>query len=195
LSGSVARRQELHALLRDERADVVVDAAAGEDDLGQVAELLGLGGQVVRVDADAVTADQARGEAEEVPLGAGGVEHVLGADAHAVEDQRQLVHQRDVEIALGVLDDLGRLGDLDRRRAVDAGGDHRGVGPGDALERLRRVARDHLDDALEGVLLVAGVDALGRVAEEEVLAGLRPDSFSRIGPQTSSVTPGYTVDS
>jgi hypothetical protein len=33
-------------------------------------------GQVVRVDADAVAADQARAERQEVPLGAGGFEHV-----------------------------------------------------------------------------------------------------------------------
>jgi hypothetical protein len=31
----------------------------------------------------------------------------------SVEDQRQLVDERDVHIALGVLDDLGRLGDAD----------------------------------------------------------------------------------
>ncbi len=58
------------------------------------------------------------------------------ADAHAVEDQRQLVHERDVEIAPRVLDDLGGLGDLDRRRAVHAGGHHRGVDLRHALERL-----------------------------------------------------------
>ena len=52
-------------------------------------------------------------EREEVPLGAGRGEHVAGANAHAVEDQRQLVHQRDVQVALGVLDDLGGLGHLD----------------------------------------------------------------------------------
>ena len=100
-------------LLGDEGAHVVVDAAAGEDHLGLVAELLGLHRQVVRVDADAVAADEARLELQEVPLGAGGGEHVGRADAHAVEDDRQLVHQGDVEVALGVLDDLGRLGDLD----------------------------------------------------------------------------------
>ena len=44
-----------------------------------------------------------------------GREHVRGSDAEPVEDQRELVHQRDVEVALGVLDDLGGLGDLDRR--------------------------------------------------------------------------------
>ena len=93
-----------------------------------------------------------------------------GADAHAIEDDRELVHQRDVEIALRVLDDLRGLGDLDRRRAVDAGVDDRAVRVGDALERRRVLARDDLHDALERVLLVARVDALGRVAELEVLA-------------------------
>ena len=69
--------RQLDHLLRDERAHAVVDAPAGEDDLRLVADSCSARGrQVVRVDADAVAAHQARGEAEEVPLGAGGVEHV-----------------------------------------------------------------------------------------------------------------------
>ena len=55
-------------------------------------------------------------ERQEVPLGAGRLEHVERVDADAVEDERQFVHQRDVEVALGVLDDLGRFGDLDAGR-------------------------------------------------------------------------------
>ena len=123
LERHVHRGEVLHRLLREERGDVVVDATAGEDDLGQVAELLGLHRQIVRIDADAVTTDETRGELQEVPLGAGGFEDVVRADAHAIEDQRELVHQRDVEIALRVLDDLCRFGDLDGGCPVDAGPD------------------------------------------------------------------------
>ena len=83
-----------------------------------------------------------------------------------VEDQRELVHQRDVEVALRVLDDLRRLGHLDRRRPVHAGGDDRSIDAGDPLERLGDLARDDLDDLGRSVCsLVAGVDALGRIAE------------------------------
>ena len=46
----------------------------------------------------------------------GGLQHFLGVDAEAVEDQRELVDQRDVDVALRVLDDLGGLGHLDARR-------------------------------------------------------------------------------
>ncbi len=174
LSGTPGARQHLHGPLRHERADPVVDAAARQDDLRLVAQLLGLAGQVVRIDADAVAADQAGREAQEVPLGAGRLEHVLGADAQPVEDERQLVHERDVEVALRVLDHLGRLGHLDRRGPVDAGGDHRAVGVGDAVEGGRVLPGHDLGDALEGVLAVARVDALGRVAEREVHAAAQP---------------------
>ena len=40
-------------------------------------------------------------------------QHFARVDADAVEDDRQLVHQRDVEVALRVLDHLRRLGHLD----------------------------------------------------------------------------------
>ena len=52
---------------------------------------------------------------------------------------------------------------------------------GDLLQRLRRVARDHLQDLGERVLLVARVDALGRVADEEVLLPAHARVRSSIG--------------
>ena len=114
----------------------VVDAAAGQDDFGMVARLLGAIGQVIGIDADAVAADQTGLKRQEIPFGAGRRQHVAGVDVERLENQRQLVHERDVEVALGVFDHLGRFGDLDRGRAVDAGRDHRSVDLGDDVEGL-----------------------------------------------------------
>jgi hypothetical protein len=142
----------------------------GQDHLGVVAHRFGLGGEVVGVHADAVAAHQTGGERQEVPLGAGGRQHVPGADAQPVEDERQLVHERDVEVALGVLDHLGGLGHPDGGGAVNAGGDDAPVGVGHPVQGLGVLARDHLHDALERVFLVARVDALRRVTQPEVPA-------------------------
>ena len=105
------------ALLGDAGGEVVahavVDAAAGQDDLGLVAGGLGAGGEVVGIDADAVAAHQPGLEVEEVPLGAGGVEHVVDREAEAAEDHGHLVDEGDVDVALGVLDHLGGLGGAD----------------------------------------------------------------------------------
>jgi hypothetical protein len=49
------------------------------------------------------------------------------------------------------------------------GADHRGVQLGHLLQRVGVVAGHHLLDAREGVLAVAGIDALGRVADVEIL--------------------------
>ena len=61
---------------------------------------------------------EAGAEWQEIPLGAGRQQHFLGVYADALKDHRELVDQRDVDIALGILDDLGRLGDLDARGRV-----------------------------------------------------------------------------
>ena len=163
-----------HAFARDALAHAVVDAPAGEDHLRMIAGLLGAERQVIRIDADAVAADQARLERQEIPFGRRGGQHVAGVDAELLEDRGQLVHERDVEIALRVLDHLGGLGDLDRRRAMDAGLDHRAVDVGDDVERARILRRHHLDDGLEAVRLVAGIDALGRIADGEIAPACRP---------------------
>ena len=74
----------LDGLFGDEGGHPVVDAPAGQDDLGMVAGHLGLVGQVVRVDADAMAAHQARLEGEKIPLGAGSGQNFAGIDAEAV---------------------------------------------------------------------------------------------------------------
>src|SRR5690606_4344211 len=111
----------------DVAAHAVVDATAGKDDFRVVANGLCLVRQVVRIDADAVAADQAGTERQEVPFGAGGCKHVEGVDTHAVEDHRQFVDQGNVEVALGVLDDVRGFGHPDAARLVRAGGNHRCV--------------------------------------------------------------------
>ena len=134
-------QQPAHAFLRDALAHAVVDAAAGEDHLGVIAGLLGAMRQVVRIDADAVAADQARRERQEVPFGARGGQHVGGVDAEPWKIADSSFMKRDVEIALGVLDHLGGFGDLDRRRAMDAGLDDRAIDRGDDIERARVLRR------------------------------------------------------
>ncbi|MBK7864658.1 MAG: hypothetical protein IPJ65_39850 [Archangiaceae bacterium] len=66
------------------------------------------------------------------------------------------------------------LGDLDRRGLEHARLDHRAVGRRHPVERHGVFARHDLGDALERVLLVARVDALGAVAQLEVDALLEP---------------------
>jgi hypothetical protein len=170
---AAAGNHVLDGLLGNELAHAVVDAAAGQDDLRVVAQHLGLVRQVVGVDTDAVAAHQARFELQEVPLGAGGLQHLGGVDADLVKDDGQLVHERDVEVALGVFDDLGGLGRLDAELPVHAGTMMVFVQLGNLLQRLGRVARDDLEDLGERVFLVAGVDALGRIADKEVLLPLQ----------------------
>jgi hypothetical protein len=167
-------QHQLDHLPGDVAAHAVVDAPAGEDDFGVVADFLRLVGQVVGIDADAVATDEAGAEGQEVPLGAGGFEHVQGVDAQAVEDQRQFVHQGDVEVALGVLDHLGGFRHLDRTGLVGAGGDDAAIQRIDEVGDLGVEPEVTFLDRGQAVLLVAGVDALGAVAGKEVAVELQP---------------------
>src|ERR1700760_2916137 len=53
-----AAQQAANAFARDAPAHLVIDPASGKDDLGMVARLLGAIGEIIRVDADAVSAHE-----------------------------------------------------------------------------------------------------------------------------------------
>jgi UDP-N-acetyl-D-galactosamine dehydrogenase len=85
---TAAACHQLDHLGGDEGPHAVVEPATSQDDLWVVADLLGLVGQIIGVDTDAVSTDQARTEGEEVPLATGCLQHLLGVDAKPIEDQR-----------------------------------------------------------------------------------------------------------
>ena len=163
------RNHQANDLGSDIKTHVVVDPAAGEDHRRVITDFLRLVGQVIRIDADAMAADQPGREIQEIPLAAGGREDFLGIDFHAVEDHRQFVDQRDVDIALGVLDDLGGFGDADARCLVGAGRDDGPVDRVDEIGRFGGRTRGDLDDVRQPMGLVAGVDALRAVADKKIL--------------------------
>lgn len=101
-------------LIRNVGAHAVVDRAARENDPGKLTELLCLVAEVIGIDADAVATDEAGTERQEVPLGACRIEHIVDGEIDFLEDLRDLVDERNVDVALGVLDDLCRFGRLDR---------------------------------------------------------------------------------
>ena len=104
---------ELDHLACHMAAHCIVDAPAGQQDVREVADRLGLLDQVVRIHADAMATDEAGLERKEIPLGPGCGQYIGRIDAEAVENKGEFIDQCDVGIALGILDDLGRLGDLE----------------------------------------------------------------------------------
>ena len=160
---------ELHRLFGDELPHAIVDMPSRKDHLRLITDHFRLMRKVIGVDADAVAPYEPGPEFEEIPFRAGCFQRLGCVDAQTIENDRQLVHERNVEVALGVLDDLRRLRDFDAGCAVDAQFHYCTVERSDAFEGFRIVARHHLYYAAERVLAVARVDAFGRVAHVEVL--------------------------
>ena len=92
--------ERFHSLLGDVGTHAVVDAPPREDDLGVMTKFFRLIGKIVRVNADAMATDQARSEFQEIPFGAGSFQNFCGIQPHAIENNRQLIHERDIQIAL-----------------------------------------------------------------------------------------------
>ena len=111
---------------------------------------------------------------QEIPFRRRRFQNVGGVDTETLENRREFVDEGDVEIALGVLDHFGGLGDFDRGGAVDPRRNHRSIDRGDDIERRGVLAGNDLPDRLEPMLLVAGIDALGRIADAEIGPGFQP---------------------
>src|SRR6266478_290513 len=71
LHGPLRRDQQLDETLRYKVAHAVINATAGKYYLRIITGRLGAGGKVIRVDTDAVSANQTRLERQEIPFRAG----------------------------------------------------------------------------------------------------------------------------
>ena len=170
LDRSARGDEVLDAVLRHVLAHVVIDTSAGKDYLAVVSEHLGFICQIIRVDSDAVPAYKARIELEEVPLCTGRFEYRLCVHTHFVEYYRQLVHERDVDVALAVFDDLSGLGYLYAFGPVYTRFDDQLVDLRDTVESFLVHAGYYLGDRLEPVDLVARVYPFRRVSDLEILS-------------------------
>ena len=133
----------------------MVDTPTSENHPLMVAELFCLIGEVIRIDADAVAAHQARFELQKIPLGACGFEYFCLIEPHFVKDDGELVHKGDVDIAPRILDDLCRLGDADARRFEDSSINHTAVDRGECGQRIWRIAGNNFHNRALGACLVA----------------------------------------
>ena len=107
------RQHTLYDLRNNIRRHAIVNAPSRQNHMRVVAELLRFVGQVVRVHADTMAANQPWAKRQEVPLRTGCLEDFLGIDTHQVKDHRQLIDKRDVHVTLRVLDNFRGLGNLD----------------------------------------------------------------------------------
>ncbi len=159
----------LHHVLRHRRVDLV----GGVDELRGVAVLAQAPGEEVGDHRDAISAEARAGIVREEGerLRARGVDHLPDGDPEPVAHHGELVRQRDVDRAEGVLVELGRLCDRRARHRHHGVHDLRVDRLGAAAALLRHAGHE-LGGGAHRPGLVAGVDALGRVPEEEVLADL-----------------------
>ena len=85
----------------------IIYVPAGIDDPRVVSQFVGFPRQVIRVNANAVSAHQSRREFEEIPFRSRCLQHFIRVDADAIEYDAELVDERNIDIALRILDDFG----------------------------------------------------------------------------------------
>ena len=130
--------------------------------------VLCLANQVIRIDTDAMTANQSGFEMQEVPFCSGRGQHLIRVDAYQMEYLGQLVHKSDIDIALGVLDHLGGFGHFYTGDRESSGRNHR------AIQRIHFCCRfgsgtgGDFHNLLYSMFLIAGIDTLRRISGKEI---------------------------
>lgn len=125
--------------------------------------------EVIGIDTDTVPAHKSGAEFDEVPFAGGCLDDVAGVDVHGIEDFGEFVHEGDIDVALGVLDNLTGLGDFHGRCLMCAVDKYGVINSVNDISDLWCGARSDLADFLDCMLLIAWVDTLGRVTGKEVL--------------------------
>ncbi len=125
-------------------------------------KLHGFIGEVVGIHTNAVTSHQSGIELQKIPLGSCCLKHLVGIDPHLIEDHGELIHEGDVDVALGIFNDLGSFGHLDGTGPVHTGRDHQFIGLCNLLGRFCITSRSYLGDPGEGMFTVARIDPFGR---------------------------------
>jgi hypothetical protein len=107
--------------LRNTFGQVVIDAPTGQNYFRVITVTLGLKRKVKGIDSNAMPADQAGLEVQEIPFGSRGTKNILRIYPKSIEYSGEFIDKTDVDVPLAILDDLGRLCNFDRGRLVDAG--------------------------------------------------------------------------
>ena len=156
--GLVGGDEHLDRPFGDVFSHAIVYPASGQDHFRVVTQAFGLVGKIVRIDADAMASDQSRAEGEKIPLRSCRFKDFEGVYSQALKNDGQLVHEGNVDVPLGIFNDLGRFRHFNGGGFIDSRLDDLSI---DSLEELHCVpvgAGDDFNDALQGVDLVAGVD-------------------------------------
>ena len=142
-----------------------------------ITEHLSLIGKVIRVNTDAVSAHKPRIKFKEIPLCSGCLQNRLCVDAHLIEDDRQLIHKSNIDIALAILDDLGGFRNLDALRTMHARLNDQLIHLRHTVQRFIIHTGDDLLNGFQAMHFVTGVDALWTVADLEIHAAFQPGFF------------------
>ena len=179
VQGFLVAVQNRHGALNDILRHAGVDFAGSFNQAGVVIKLTRLPREVERVERDAVAAEaRARiKRLETVRLRLGGLDDLPDVDAHAVADDGHFVCKADVDVAVGVFEQLLHFRHGGGRNFINAAGQNAAVKRRRDFRRVFADAADDLRRVLRLVLLVARIDALRREPEVEILAALQAARF------------------
>ncbi len=151
---------------------LVVHIAGEFDESRCEVVLLGLPGQVERIQRDAVPAEPRPGIEGHEPerLRLRGLDDLPHVDLHALAQEGKFVHEGNVDDAERVLEELRHLRDARRGNAEHLAVEHLLVQRGGDRGARRSCSADDLRRVLRLVLRVARIYALGRERDEDVAA-------------------------
>ena len=160
-------------LVCDKLSDRVVHRTTRQNHLWVITQWFRFVCQIVWIHRDTVSTHQTWTILQEVPFATCGFNHIVGINTHAVANQCQLIHKRDIHVALAILYRLRSLCHLHVGSFVSA------VLQDTIVQRIHQVCylwcrtRSDLLNLSQCIHFIAWIDTLWRITAVEILIKLQ----------------------
>ena len=128
--------------------------------------------EVVWINPNTVTPDKTRGKSEEIPLCPSCIEDIKRIDAELITDLGEFIHEGDIDITLGILDNLWSFCNLYRGCPMQSRCYHWAIYLIDLFKTLYINTGDDFYNLINCMFFVSWIDTLWTVSDLEITRAL-----------------------
>ena len=130
--------------------------------------------EIVRIHADAMSPYQPRCKRKKIPFSPRSLKHIISIYPHPVKQNRELIHKRNINITLSILNNFCSLSHLHCRSPVHTRLHNQLIDTSHQIKRLTITPRHNLHSVLQRMLSITRIYPLRRIPHLKIHPTLQP---------------------